>query len=121
MIPQNSKKSTKILIIISGLLFAVVVQTIYQFIYTDSSRIPSAFMKELTSSDDKSVQFYSIRRFKKLKGIALVIHGLNLKPEKMEPIITLFNQSGIDVLNLSLHGHGRNYVSRNHNNPRLCG
>jgi esterase/lipase len=46
----------------------------------------------------------------RIDGIALVIHGLNLKPDKMEPIIALLTHSCIDVLNLSLRGHGKNYV-----------
>ncbi len=45
-------------------------------------------------------------------GVALVIHGLNLKPAKMESIIRGLNESGIDVLNVSLYGHGENYTRR---------
>ncbi|MFC1812034.1 alpha/beta fold hydrolase [Thermodesulfobacteriota bacterium] len=45
----------------------------------------------------------------KINGVALVVHGLNLKPDKMEPIIAQLTNAGIDVLNLSLRGHGRNY------------
>jgi len=44
-----------------------------------------------------------------INGVALVIHGLNLRPSKMESIIKLLTNSGIDVLNLSLRGHGQNY------------
>jgi esterase/lipase len=43
------------------------------------------------------------------KGVALVIHGLNLKPDKMDAIINLLTHSDIDVLNVSLSGHGKNY------------
>ena len=45
----------------------------------------------------------------KLKGAALVIHGLNCRPEKMESIIAAMTAAGIDCLNLSLWGHGENY------------
>ena len=45
----------------------------------------------------------------KPKGVAMVIHGLNLNPEKMLPIISTLTESGIDVLNLSLRGHGENF------------
>jgi len=38
-------------------------------------------------------------------GVALVIHGLNLRPEKMEAIIHTLTAAGIDALNLSLRGH----------------
>ena len=41
-------------------------------------------------------------------GVALVIHGLNLRPEKMGPLIKTVNSMGIAVLNVSLNGHGKN-------------
>ncbi|MGD8992202.1 MAG: alpha/beta fold hydrolase [Desulfobacterales bacterium] len=44
-----------------------------------------------------------------LAGVALVIHGLNCRPDKMEAIISILNASGIDCLNLSLRGHGANF------------
>jgi esterase/lipase len=46
------------------------------------------------------------------KGVALVIHGLNLKPDKMDSIITLLTQFDIDVLKMSLSGHGKNYTPK---------
>lgn len=47
-----------------------------------------------------------------LKGVALVIHGLNLRPERMQSIIDSLTRHGIDVLGLSLRGHGKNYAQR---------
>jgi esterase/lipase len=52
------------------------------------------------------------------KGVALVIHGLNLKPDKMDSIITLLTHFDIDVLRLSLSGHGKNYHRIAHINER---
>ncbi len=57
---------------------------------------------------------YAIRWFnnqsgEETKGVALVIHGLNLRPDKMQTIISVLAGSGIDVLRLSLRGHGENY------------
>jgi alpha-beta hydrolase superfamily lysophospholipase len=46
----------------------------------------------------------------RINGVALVIHGLNLRPDKMNSIIALLTHSCIDVLNLSLRGHGGNYA-----------
>ena len=46
----------------------------------------------------------------KLEGVALVIHGLNCRPDKMEAIISILNTNGIDCLNLSLRGHGSNFT-----------
>lgn len=40
------------------------------------------------------------------QGTALVIHGLNLLPEKMLPLIEWLNHLGVDAFNLTLHGHG---------------
>lgn len=43
------------------------------------------------------------------RGVALVIHGLNLCPDKMEALIKLLNSNRIDVISLSLRGHGSNF------------
>jgi esterase/lipase len=83
----------------------------------ESSRMPSADLKTSTGCVIQAERWYMKKRFKTLKGVALVIHGLNLKPEKMEALIADMNQAGIDVLNLSLHGHGGNYVCRSRTNP----
>ena len=48
------------------------------------------------------------------QGVALVLHGLNIQPEKMASIIKRLTDSGIDVLNLSLRGHGQNYSNHDH-------
>jgi len=45
-------------------------------------------------------------------GVALVIHGLNLKPEKMDAVIGELTENGIDCLRVSLWGHGTNYRPR---------
>jgi esterase/lipase len=58
---------------------------------------------------DNSIDWFKAGTSDKINGVALVIHGLNLRPVKMESIITMLTDSGIDVLNLSLGGHGRNY------------
>jgi esterase/lipase len=60
---------------------------------------------------------HSIRWFKSsattgLKGVALVIHGLNMRPARMQPIIDILTQNGIDVLRLSFRGHGENFAHR---------
>ena len=51
------------------------------------------------------------------RAVALVIHGLNLRPSRMEPIINILTDSGIDALNLSLRGHGPNYDRHAHSDP----
>ncbi len=59
---------------------------------------------------DHSSRWHRIKGIQRLKGVALVIHGLNLKPERMQPIISELNRAGIDVLNVSLKGHGENFA-----------
>jgi hypothetical protein len=80
---------------------------------------PGEAILALEYSDERSVanevQSPSIRWYKrknntKLNGVALVIHGLNTRPDKMESIIAKLNDFGIDCLNLSLRGHGENIV-----------
>jgi alpha-beta hydrolase superfamily lysophospholipase len=50
-------------------------------------------------------RWYQAKDPDKAQGVALVIHGLNLAPEKMESIISLLAEAGIKSLNLSLSGH----------------
>ncbi len=64
----------------------------------------------IVKQDDFS-QWFKISRTEKIRGVALVVHGLNLKPERMQSIISELNDAGIDVLNLSLRGHGNNYLN----------
>jgi alpha-beta hydrolase superfamily lysophospholipase len=81
------------------------------------SRVPGAaasseiavddFIKN--QSEDHSRQWFYSDRHAELKGVALVIHGLNLRPCRMQPIISELTESGIDVLGLSLRGHGDNF------------
>ena len=60
-------------------------------------------------SEDHSMRWFFSDAQGSLKGVALVIHGLNLRPDRMQPIISKLTESGIDVLRLSLRGHGENF------------
>lgn len=42
---------------------------------------------------------------KNLRGVALVVHGLNLRPSKMNDLVHELQKKGIQVLRLSLLGH----------------
>ena len=55
-------------------------------------------------------RWYNNQSGEETKGVALVVHGLNLRPDKMQTIISVLAGSGIDVLRLSLRGHGENYT-----------
>lgn len=44
------------------------------------------------------------------RGVALVVHGLNQRPECMGPVIDLLTAQGIGCVGLALRGHGDNYV-----------
>ncbi len=52
------------------------------------------------------MQWYYQTALETAKGMVLVVHGLNLKPEKMSAIIAVLNEIGLDALLLSLKGHG---------------
>ncbi|MBU2511675.1 lysophospholipase [bacterium] len=45
----------------------------------------------------------------KPRGLVLVVHGLNLKPDRMRGIISILMDDDLDVLLLSLQGHGSNF------------
>lgn len=99
----------KRLFIICGLLTALFIAGSYLPLsvrFFDSS-LP--LEKNILHHDD-SVQWFKIKRIKKIKGVALVVHGLNLKPDRMSSMISALNDAGIDVLNLSLRGHGNNFL-----------
>jgi len=64
-------------------------------------------------SEDHSTRWFYSDTPGELKGVALVIHGLNLRPDRMQPIISKLTESGIDALGLSLRGHGENYTHGN--------
>lgn len=92
---------------------------------------PSSHSAQMDSNVRLSALYYSDEAFKnnqtkispsrwyyrkdaeKLNGVALVIHGLNGRPDKMESIIAEMTAAGIDCLNLSLRGHGENYSQLN--------
>ncbi|MBU3915608.1 lysophospholipase [bacterium] len=57
-----------------------------------------------------SLTVYQLCEPMQVKAFAIVIHGLNLKPEKMEPIIIKLVESDIQVFNISLFGHGDNFA-----------
>ena len=61
-------------------------------------------------SENYATRWYKTHSLDEIKGVALVIHGLNLRPDKMQTIISVLTESGIDVLGLSLRGHGENYT-----------
>jgi len=62
--------------------------------------------------DNLSIRWFNSQPPETLRGVALVIHGLNLDPDRMGPIINSLTRVGIDVLGLSLRGHGANYAHR---------
>jgi esterase/lipase len=69
---------------------------------------------KVNETEDHSICWFNADRQEKKTGVALVIHGLNLRPDKMGSIISCLNTSGIDALNLSLRGHGKNYADETH-------
>ncbi|MDA8126177.1 MAG: alpha/beta fold hydrolase [Deltaproteobacteria bacterium] len=61
-------------------------------------------------SAQHSARWHHKSLFKRLRGVAVVVHGLNLKPERMTSLIRLLNRAGIEAVNVSLYGHGDNYL-----------
>jgi esterase/lipase len=63
-------------------------------------------------SNENGIEWIKSTPSGNINGVAIVIHGLNLRPDKMESIVALLAHSNIDVLNLSLLGHGKNYIQK---------
>jgi alpha-beta hydrolase superfamily lysophospholipase len=66
--------------------------------------------------ENPSIRWFHRNAAQRLRGVALVIHGLNLRPDKMESIIAILAGTGVDALNLSLRGHGENYSRQDGSN-----
>ena len=98
------------------IIFILLTASVFCFYFLFGNRVPHPIssLEKLIGNQDDSTQWHKIKRTKKVKGVALVVHGLNLKPERMQSIITELNDAGIDVLNLSLRGHGNNYLRNPH-------
>jgi len=60
------------------------------------------------ATDQPNIRWYERKTNTERKGLALVIHGLNCRPGKLQSIIAQMTEAGIDCLNLSLRGHGEN-------------
>ncbi len=73
---------------------------------------PAEGVLEEDQSENLSMRWFNSQKPEALHGVALVIHGLNLHPDRMAPIIENLTAAGIDVLGLSLRGHGANYDHR---------
>ena len=54
--------------------------------------------------DKRSQTWYYAEGRDNIRGVALVVHGLNLKPAKMETVIGVLTTAGMDVLLVSLQG-----------------
>ena len=54
------------------------------------------------------------------RGVALVIHGLNLRPERMLPLADELRGWGIAVVLCSLRGHGENYAPLADSTPEVA-
>ena len=78
---------------------------------TDSGINPTAGSIIIENQyENYATRWYWTLNLEEIKGVALVVHGLNLRPAKMQSIISGLTESGIDVLQLSLRGHGQNYT-----------
>ncbi|HUH65046.1 MAG TPA: alpha/beta fold hydrolase [Syntrophales bacterium] len=89
--------------------------TVGAFIYVLSGGGVSKSVSSLTGNigdrGDYS-QWFRIEQTKRLRGIALVVHGLNLRPDRMQSIVAVLRDAGVEVLNVSLRGHGNNYLRK---------
>ena len=64
---------------------------------------------EADTGSDRSMRWFDKAPDSNLNGIALVVHGLNLNPDRMVNLIRVLNTMGIGAVQLSLKGHGDNF------------
>ena len=77
-----------------------------------STALRTTFLGGLATGQTCSERWYKPAASKKISGVALVVHGMNVRPEMMEPVIAILNGAGIEALNVSLCGHGGNFMRR---------
>ena len=77
-----------------------------------ASPAADSFLRELIARQDHCARWFKPTSSKKPVAVALIVHGLNVRPEMMEPVIAILNSAGIEALNVSLRGHGGNFMRR---------
>gem|GEM_PF-1010187 len=97
---------------------AMAVAAFYYIYAGDFSRVvPAAadsFIRELIARQDHCARWFKPASSKKPVAVALIVHGLNVRPDMMEPVIAILNSAGIEALNVSLYGHGDNFIGHSH-------
>lgn len=63
----------------------------------------------MATANEFTLEWFPAISTKPAIAVALVVHGLNVYPCRMSPIIQLLTENGVDAFNLALHGHGGNY------------
>jgi pimeloyl-ACP methyl ester carboxylesterase len=77
-----------------------------------TSAVDMPHLVDSQKDSEPSMKWFRHNETVGLSGVALVIHGLNLNPARMEAVISVLNEAGIDCLGLSLKGHGDNFRQR---------
>jgi alpha-beta hydrolase superfamily lysophospholipase len=63
-----------------------------------------------THKINASLTRYKDLSVKQTSGVAIIVHGLNVRPIRMIEIVLELSKMNIEVFSLSLQGHGRNFV-----------
>jgi esterase/lipase len=67
--------------------------------------LASSFVLAESSTNNQSRYHWQLSKIGPIKGVVLVLHGLNLKPEKMIPLSESLNDNSYHILNGKLTGH----------------
>jgi alpha-beta hydrolase superfamily lysophospholipase len=105
MVRHSGREKTKTVILL--ILVALLLLTARHALIPGKPQQATTGSSIWPEREKQSQQWFKTRN--KLKGVGMAIHGLNLNPARMEPLIIDLNRMGIDVLNVSLSGHGANY------------
>ncbi len=65
---------------------------------------------ESSAASNRSVRWFDQAPGTPVKGVALVVHGLNLEPDRLLNLIRVLNAGGVRALRVSLQGHGDNFM-----------
>ena len=73
-------------------------------------QMPDLLKSIETHKINASLTRYKRSSVKQTLGVAIIVHGLNVRPIRMIEIVHELSKMNIEVFSLSLQGHGRNFV-----------
>jgi esterase/lipase len=90
-------------------LFLTTIKIYLSLVFLTIGLISCKNIKKTRPAETPVAEFNAVIKFpkpcQKIKAVAVILHGLNFKPEKMDDWVTLLNGNGSITMRFSLYGH----------------